>query len=109
MAEDLAREVTKIGATLDDVCRRVTKIETDNSRLAEKLTSLTTSNAVILQGQQQMQATLGELTKKYSDVSDRQRKQEQKPAEHWTKLMWVIGTAIVTAIMTLVIAKIGLS
>ncbi len=56
-----------------------------------------------------MQATLGELTKKYSDVSDRQRKQEQKPAEHWAKLMWVIGTAIVTAIMTLVIAKIGLS
>ena len=91
MAEEhLIREVAEISQTMKDVCRRVTKIEDDYGGVATQLTNLTTSNALILKGQEIMQ-------------------DELKPSEYWTKLMWTIGTIIVTAIMTLVVAKIGLN
>ena len=100
-AEDLAKEVTRIGTTLDDVCRRVTKMETDSEGVNEKLAGVITSNAVIAEGQKRIEKTLDTLTK-------RQDRQERKPGDNWSKLMWIIGTVVVTAVMTLVIAKIGL-
>lgn len=110
MAEEhLIREVAEISQTMKDVCRRVTKIEDDYGGVATQLTNLTTSNALILKGQEIMQETLKGLDVRYSEVNKRQQKHELKPSEYWTKLMWTIGTIIVTAIMTLVVAKIGLN
>ena len=101
MAEDLAREVTRIGTTLDDVCRRVEKIEVDYAGLSTRLAGVSQSNALIVQSQERIEKSL-------EGISKRVCKQEQKPADNWSKLIWIIGTVVVTAIMTLVIAKIGL-
>ena len=43
-----------------------------------------------------------------NDIDKRLRDHEMMPANNWSKLMWIIGSAIAGAVLALVINKIGL-
>lgn len=80
--------------------------ERQNKRLSkledtvEKIQALTISV-------EKMATSIDAMAKEISKQGEKLEKIESKPADNWDKLLWIIGTAIVGAILGYVLKSIG--
>ena len=81
--------------------------ERQNKRLSrledtvEKIQSLTVSV-------EKMAVSIDTMAKEIQKQGEKLEKIEAKPADNWEKLLWIVGTAIVGAVIGYVIKSVGL-
>ena len=77
--------------------QRLDKVE----RAIEQIQSLTVSV-------EKMAVSIESMAKEIKNQGAKIEKIESKPADNWEKLVWIIGTAIIGAIIGYVIKSVGL-
>ena len=87
----------RIDAENDRQNKRLAKLEDT----VEKIQSLTVSV-------EKMAVSIDTMAKEISKQGVRLENIEKKPADNWNKLLWVIGTAIVGAVIGYILGGFGL-
>ena len=81
--------------------------ERQNKRLANLEESLKQIYALNI-SVEKIALSIETLTKEVGTQNERLKAIEEKPAQNWDKLLWLIGGVIISAIGALVIKQIGL-
>ena len=102
--EQLLQRMSVVEQKLSDQDRRIENVEMMQTQLVE----LNRQNAEMLVNMRTLQCDVGEIKHSIGALDDKVRAHELEPATKWNKVVWLVLTMLITAALTLVIAKIGL-
>ncbi len=89
----------------------VKRIDAENERQNHRISNLEESIKEIQSltiSVEKMAVSIQNIADQISHQSDRLKAIESKPADNWNKLLWVIGTAVISAVIGYVLRGAGL-
>lgn len=77
--------------------KRIEKLE----QTVEQITKLTISVEKMAISMENMTTELKSQGQRLADI-------EEKPAKNWDKLVWIVGSVVITAVITFLLTRLGL-